>query len=172
MWCSQLGPNAGVVQPAAHRETVKGDLKRRAALMQLPEDAPTIDDNACYDARNTGPPTSCLATDKRREEQLFQTDPEVRLLDAVAGWLAAAAREQCREQNPGREGMWASTQAELRSDKALVQHLDPDASTREARRLHTEDEEQESELLSSLWQVRRRAADACYRAVCPLLRAG
>ena len=152
--CTQLGAEAGVVQTAARRESVQGDLARRAALMQVPEDAPTIEDNACYDARHTGKPTSCLATDRQREEQLFQTDAEVRLLDAVSGWLAAAAREQCREQNPGRAGMWASTQAELRGDEALVKHLDPDASTREARRLHQEDEEQESELLASLWQVR------------------
>ena len=150
----QLGDDAGVVQSESRREHNEAALAERALLQGLSIDEATLAADAAPDARNEPPPANCLATDTVGEEQLYQQDRDVKLLDAVVGWLAAAAADKCWHQEQEEDGMWAATRAKMREGGGLVTQLDPDAPARQKKRLVAADEEQEAEFLQSLWQVR------------------
>lgn len=108
--------------------------------------------------------------------QFTTTDHTAQLCLRIVQWLEGLASKALDLENKVRgcpigsylpsSGVWQHTQRFLKkgsTDPSTVQHLDFDAPTREAAKLHSDDKKQDESLLEDIWVLLRagRLEEAC-----------
>lgn len=115
--------------------------------------------------------TQDISTAYGELQKLGLEDMDLRDHKVVLGWLEAIATEDV-SYNDTRRSMRRRTIAALSQygrEEKLVQHLDPDAQSRENLPIQYDDAEDEFELLKSVWECVRcgdteKAIEACINA--------
>lgn len=96
-------------------------------------------------------------------------------------WLEALATESSNSEGPmpfaANDGLWKETRARIaagtagrslpgRDTGAMVTQLDPDAPTRQQRRLHPDNAKDDDRLMTALWKLVRSGRVASARMLC------
>ncbi|CAM6108841.1 unnamed protein product [Calypogeia fissa] len=106
------------------------------------------------------------STSQQEACEFINSDQNAQLCLRVVQWLEAQASKELdyEKKHKGwyagsygqKLGIWRHTQRAIRKkgeQGSLVQHLDPDAPSREQARLHSEDEKLEESLLEDVWKL-------------------